>query len=464
MAPRSLVLPGLAVTGALAGFFAGRLTWPGPPPAGMSSLSPPMPPALQGLAAAVRSDTTLPPFDQHHPESFFETLAASPALIAAHPVSSFPANVQRDLAFYGILVAWLQRDPGRAVTWITQQPAVWVSAFLEEFGDSVAQNSTGAAVDLTRRLNAPGKFSAFEDLLIATLPRHPQKLQEVLDSTLLSEEKRTALRLAWAKLDGAAAITSARIAGSPAEDFRQLLKAAALTAPGPALAEAERLAGEDGGAARLALLDTLATENPEIVFRHFQKNPDDPALQRSALSAWQAIIDSGGSADAEMLQFYSARLPAAAAIMGARSETDPVKAAARLSAAPAPDSGSAAMEKGSETAGHIARNYAGTDPAGALSWAQSLPNAEWRQRAVLQAATTISQSDPVVLSEWLNTAPLSEDLDGVIASLVYQIPDDPQSAWLWSERISSPAVKEQTRSWLLANWRLFDPASVPATP
>jgi hypothetical protein len=148
-------------------------------------------------------------------------------------------------------------------------------------------------------------------------------------------------------------------------------------------------------------------------------------------------------------------------IMRVQSESDPAVAAEKLSAAWTSEGGEGFVAKGTEAAGLVAKNFAIADSEKALSWALSLPSGAWRERALSEAAGLTARSDPAQLSEWVNSAPPSPELDNVITQLVDQVPDDPQAAYAWATRISSPSLREEAQGRVLANWRSFDPSTLP---
>ena len=69
-----------------------------------------------------------------------------------------------------------------------------------------------------------------------------------------------------------------------------------------------------------------------------------------------------------------------------------------------------------------------------------------------------STIDPVATAQWLNSQPLSPDLDPAIASFVSLIQGrDPEGATGWAHSITDPAQRKRSLQSALNAWKQTDP-------
>lgn len=80
----------------------------------------------------------------------------------------------------------------------------------------------------------------------------------------------------------------------------------------------------------------------------------------------------------------------------------------------------------------------GADPAAAIAWADTLPEAD-RTAAYLGLAKTWAHADSYEASEWIATLPSGEIRDNAALMLVIAVAQsEPDSAWQWAQTIQSP--------------------------
>ena len=91
----------------------------------------------------------------------------------------------------------------------------------------------------------------------------------------------------------------------------------------------------------------------------------------------------------------------------------------------------------------VAVAWADTDYVAAWAWANSLPEGESKQKALMAAAYEESRFDPKTVLAATSTLPSSADRDRLLAYAVSQwTSSDPAAAKLWVEKLSNPTLRQ----------------------
>lgn len=229
----------------------------------------------------------------------------------------------------------------------------------------------------------------------------------------------------WAQLDPAKAM--AYVQASKSEEARSLGYRAVLSTwtrrdPQQAIAWAKQDVGSsssaDGNWAVATIVGQLAKTDPDWALRLTQEETRSVARGRMV----EAVIG----------QFLSQRGEAAAGemVMAIPEETLRQGMMARL-----------------------AGQLAASNPAAAAQWVGTLPAGEGRQRALTELVGQWSEKDPAAAATYLGKFPISPETDesrGVLARKVVR--DDPEGALAWASTISEDQFRTRAVTDLVRNW------------
>lgn len=392
-------------------------------------------------------------------EDVIAKLAADPQALAGTKLEEYPEATRNHPSFRNLIFAWLTTDPEKASYWLSFQSSPWVSQFLRDFGQSVAQRLPKAGIDFLLALKSPGKYPEFEAVLITQLPYIPGGFEQALKSDgPFPPQKRNEIIKLWAESDGGAALKHLRGVEIKKTELQKLLTAAVTTSPGDAIALAQE-ADPLGNDLLIGVLAKLANAHPSTLMQWMATYPDHPATGRAAVELWEAEIQAGTKRTIALESIPAEWQPYAKAV-----ETLDISAeetANLISSKITAGERDVTKEKWQDLAFKTAKSYGEQDPEAALAWADALPG-PLRQRALTSAAEAGAAINPPAVSEWLNGVQPSPERDGVIFNLVRQIPDDPHAALQWSSRIYSPALRGEAQAFALAKWNSLFPGSIPS--
>lgn len=440
----------LALVSAGAGYFMGLPDGPFPQPR-LSPQRAAAPPPLTQTGAPIPLPVR-PEFASAHPQDFIGILARDPRLIALRNIPDYPPGIENDLQFYVLLCRWIVRDPQRAAEWFAKQPIEWQTLFAGSAPDNELFPDT--TFELLKRVPGPG-LSALSYKLVSQLPYDPATLRAVIHAqpSVIPASALRNLWDAWSRADGPAAIAAARRAGLDSVAFKEVLTAASMRWAEEALTEAARLDPSESRAATDSILSRLAMERPEVALHHLQKHPDTPNADEHAGSALNAYLKSGLEFSAEIISLFPENLHPYINTISALNRNDPAAAAMCWS----PEMVRPPIDRQKPIITQIAMSYALVDPAAALTWATTVPDAMSCCLASSAAARTAVQSNPRALSVWLDSAPSSPRLDRVLSIMVSDLHDDPEAAYAWAGRFSSPERRASEQSRIVRENPLFFP-------
>jgi hypothetical protein len=221
------------------------------------------------------------------------------------------------------------------------------------------------------------------------------------------------------------------------------------------------------------LFSNWSREDPEAAAAGWKRLP----AGQNRLEALDQIASSWGSADPESARDWAQnlsgteRVRALAAVLPSMARDNPAAAANQLSSllASPPDG----MGKNlADSAGQLAGQWAGDDPAAASKWAANLPAGQSRDEGLKAVSQSWSQYDAIATAEWLGTLEAGSSRDAAIQPLVEQVRNtDPNTAFSWASSISDEnerlnQLRETLKSWrgsdLKAARAAFDAADLPA--
>jgi hypothetical protein len=426
----------------------------------MNQLAPAPDPIINKLKNEEIKRHSLPSFAIGQEANFFNELAADPLGLANRKVDDYPEEIRNHSLFQSLIFGWLTSDPKKASLWIAAQPTPWTAKFLNVFAQSVAERLPEAGLELLKAMHSPGKYPAFETLLINQLPLISSEFGEVLDpkSTLFPISRRADILELWAKTDGKLALEFSQKLDISTSDRDRLLVAAVNSAPNKVLESIIQsdLAGESNFE---LVFKALAGHSPELVRAWVKFHPEHPAAAQAYAELLEAQIGGGPGVAFQLDTLPETWRPFAGALTA--FDTSNLKDSAQLISASIGDVENV-VPKNSwlELSVKTAKRYGEQDSKGALAWADSLPP-EYRGPALSAAAEAAAAVDPPAVSEWLNTVAPSVERDEAIMHLVKQIPDDPDAALRWSLHIVSPSLRTEAYSLALAEWQRLYPGSQP---
>lgn len=207
------------------------------------------------------------------------------------------------------------------------------------------------------------------------------------------------------------------------------------------------------------LFSNWSREDPEAAAAGWA---DLPAGQ-SRLDALGSIANNWAESDPESAVKWAEglsgdeRVRALAAVLPSLAQDDPVSASRRLASLIAsPPEGM--VGNLSNSAGDLARRWAGDDPAGAADWAAALPDDQARDAGLKAVAQAWSSYDAIATAEWLGTLEAGSSRDAAIEPLVQQVRQtDPAIAFSWAASISDPEQRLNQLRMTLQAWRQSDP-------
>lgn len=221
------------------------------------------------------------------------------------------------------------------------------------------------------------------------------------------------------------------------------------------------------------LFSQWSQEDPEAAAEGWKKLP----ANQSRLEALDQIAGSWARNDPEAAKEWAdgltgnERARALAAVLPSMAQDHPANAASALAAliSSAPDGLGKNM---ADSAGQLARQWAGDDPAAASKWAAGLPAGQARDEGLKAVSQSWSQYDAIATAEWLGTLEAGSSRDAAIQPLVEHVRDtDPNTAFSWASSISDEnerlnQLRETLKAWrgsdLKAARAAFEAADLPA--
>ncbi|MCB1130282.1 MAG: hypothetical protein KDN05_04075 [Verrucomicrobiae bacterium] len=221
---------------------------------------------------------------------------------------------------------------------------------------------------------------------------------------------------------------------------------------------------QEQGAAFKGLFENWSREDPEAAAAGWEKLP----AGQSRLNALGQIAGSWASNDPESAMKWAEglggdeRVRALAAVLPAMARDDPGSASRELSTLlAAPPEGM--VKQLADSAGNIARSWAGDDPAGAADWAVTLPPGLARDAGLKSVAQAWSSYDAIATAQWLGTLEAGSSRDAAIEPLVQQVRQtDPATAFSWAASISDSVERYDQLRQTLQSWRSSDPQAARA--
>jgi hypothetical protein len=242
--------------------------------------------------------------------------------------------------------------------------------------------------------------------------------------------------------------------------LREVLCTAAIRWPEEALKEAANLTDDEFVYAHDAVLTKMADLWPDTALRYLKEHPDTTRMEDHAMTALESLLKSGSPLSTETAALFPDILQPYVRIVTALARNDPAAAAAAW----APGMARPDIDRSKPVVREIAMHYALVDPAAALSWATSVPEPMDCCRATTAAARIAVQSNPWAVSVWLNATPPSREVDRVITILLDELDDDPQAAYAWAGRFSSPGRRDAEQSRILRENPLYSPVTEGLLP
>jgi hypothetical protein len=221
------------------------------------------------------------------------------------------------------------------------------------------------------------------------------------------------------------------------------------------------------------LFSRWSEEDPEAAAEGWKRLPAD----QSRLESLDLIASSWSRNDPEAAKAWAdglsgnERVRALAAVLPAMAQDHPADAASALSAlvSSAPDGLGKNL---ADSAGQLARQWAGDDPAAASRWAAGLPEGASRDEGLKAVSESWSRYDAIAAAQWLGTLEAGSSRDAAIQPLVEQVwGTDPNTAFSWAASISDEnerlnQLRETLKSWrgsdLKAARAAFEAADLPA--
>ena len=108
----------------------------------------------------------------------------------------------------------------------------------------------------------------------------------------------------------------------------------------------------------------------------------------------------------------------------------------------------------------MAEHWAEQDPAGAMAWAEALPEGEGRERALDGLGDGLEPDRAV--AEWFNALPPSGGRDRLAASLAYRSRDEPELAFAWAVSIGDDERRAACLRVVARRWEESDPGAAGA--
>ena len=108
----------------------------------------------------------------------------------------------------------------------------------------------------------------------------------------------------------------------------------------------------------------------------------------------------------------------------------------------------------------IASSWASMDPVAAAGWASSLSSGRERETAVGAVSSTWTRSDPAEALRWIQGIRRSSDRNASLnAFSITLAASDPEAAAYWGSQITERALREETISRVVSQWRGIDPGA-----
>jgi hypothetical protein len=107
-----------------------------------------------------------------------------------------------------------------------------------------------------------------------------------------------------------------------------------------------------------------------------------------------------------------------------------------------------------QRASSIASSWASLDPLAAASWASSITSGKERDSAVGAIASTWTRSDPLEALRWIQNIRKVSDRNTALSAFGGTLAfSDPDAAAYWSSQITEKALREDTLSRVISQWR-----------
>ncbi len=206
------------------------------------------------------------------------------------------------------------------------------------------------------------------------------------------------------------------------------------------------------------LFENWSREDPEAAATGWKKLP----AGQGRLEALDNVASSWGQSDPEAAKAWADSLSgiekarALAAVLPALARDNPAAASTQLAAliASPPDGMGQNL---ASSAGNLAGQWAGDDPAAASKWAAALPSGPSRDEGLKAVSQSWSQYDAVATAQWLGTLEAGNSRDAAIQPLVNQVRNtDPDTAFSWAASISDDNQRLNELRQTLKSWRGSD--------